>query len=119
MTRPDMMKAVADKTYVMAYAYTRIVSPEEGEYCLDVRHDDMMRIWLNGKQAVTSLRSTPSDTTRKLVKVQLKKGNNDIFVKICQKKNYWEFGLSVLTPEGKPAAIRGADTADLVEERRK
>ena len=115
----DMRRAVADKTYVMAYAYTRLVSPKEGEYCLDVRHDDMIRLWLNGEPVLTGLRAIPSDATRKLVKVHLKKGNNDIFVKICQKKNYWEFGLNVLTAEGKLAAVFGADIAGLVGEEKK
>lgn len=115
----DMRKAVADKTYVMAYAYTCLVSPEEGEYCLDVRHDDMIRLWLNGVPVITSLRSIPSDSTRKLVKVKFKKGDNNILVKICQKKNYWEFGLRVLTLDGRPAPVFGRGVARLVGKGRK
>lgn len=115
----DMRKAVADKTYVMAYAYTCLVSPEEEEYCLDVRHDDMVRLWLNGVPVITSLRSMPSDSTRKLVKVKFKKGDNDVLVKICQKKNYWEFGLRVLTVDGRPAPVFGRSVARLVGDGRK
>ena len=47
------------------------------------------------------------------MKVKFKKGNNDVLIKICQKKNYWEFGLKVLTIDGRPAPVFGRDVARL------
>lgn len=110
----DMRKAVGDKTYVMAYAYTRVSSPVAGEYIVDLRHDDMMRLWVNGKVAFSGRRSAPSDCTRSMARVVLRKGDNDILVKICQRKNYWEFGLGFLTLDGKPAPVTGGDVEHIL-----
>jgi len=105
----DMRKAVADKTHVMAYAYTELDSGEAGVHLLDVRHDDMIRIWVNGERVFTSARCAPSDLTRRLVKVDLRKGRNHVLVKICQRRNFWEFDLRVLTAEGDPAQVTGSE----------
>lgn len=103
----DMRRAVADKNYVMAYAYTCFDGDADGDYMLDVRHDDAIRIWLNGSHAFTSLKHRPSVQTRQLVTVPLKKGPNHLLVKLCQRKNYWEFGTVFLTADGRPAPVRG------------
>jgi len=108
----DMRRAVADKTYVMAYAFTRLRAAEAGDYWLSVRHDDMVRIWLNGAHVFTSLQCAPSASTRKPVRVGLKKGLNDLLVKVCQIKNYWELGVYVF--EQKPAAA-GSEVASLLQ----
>ena len=110
----DMRRAVADRTHVMAYAYTALDSPDAGEYLLDVRHDDMIRIWVNGKAVFTSTRCAPADLTRRLVKVSLRKGANDVLVKICQRRNFWEFGLQVRTVDGDLAPVTGREVASLV-----
>ena len=112
----DMRRAVADKTYVMAYAYTCVTSAEATEVFLDVRHDDMIRVWLNGAHVFTSLRCAPSVQTRKLIKVRLKGGENHLLVKLCQAKNYWEFGAKFLTLDKRPAAADGAEVAPLLKE---
>ncbi len=114
----DMRKAVRDTTYVMAYAYTRVRSPAAGEYLVDIRHDDMMRLWINGKVVFTGRRSAPSDCTRNLTRVTLRKGENDILVKICQRKNYWEFSLGFLTLDGRPAPVTGSDVDQILEAER-
>lgn len=111
----DMRKAVGDKTYVMAYAYTNLVSPDTSEYYLDVQHDDMVRIWLNGRQVLSSSQCMPSCITRKLTKVTLKEGNNDLVVKLCQRTNYWEFGVQVLTLDGRHSRVRGGEVASLLQ----
>ncbi len=111
----DMRKAVGDMTYVMSYAYTRVHSAAAADYIVDLRHDDMMRLWINGKVVFTGHRSAPSDCTRNLTRVSLRKGENDILVKICQRKNYWEFGLGFLTLDGRPAPVTGSDVDQILE----
>ena len=103
----DLRRAVADRNYAMAYAYTSLENRDAGDYMLDVRHDDAVRIWLNGSHVFTSLEHRPSVQTRQLVPVRLKKGRNHLLVKLCQRKNYWEFGTVFLTAEGRPAPIAG------------
>jgi len=109
----DLRRAVADRNYVMAYAYTSFDCRKAGNYMLDVRHDDATRIWLNGKHVFTSLQNRPSVQTRQLVTVPLEKGRNHLLVKLCQQKNYWEFGTVFLTVDGRPAPIDGLDEAAL------
>ncbi len=105
----DLRRAVGDKTHVMAYAYTRVESPQDMQAQLDVRHDDMARVWLNGDEVFSSEDCLPSVLTRKLVKVGLRKGENHLLVKICQQKNYWELGAWFLSSDGKPAPVFGMD----------
>jgi hypothetical protein len=110
----DMRQAVADRSNVMAYAFTRVHCPVAGAYLMDVRHDDTIRVWVNGRLVLTSLQVAPSVATRKLVAVTLREGSNDVLVKIGQVNNYWEFGLWFLDADRRPAAIEGMDTGDLL-----
>jgi len=110
----DMRKAVGEDRSCFAYAYTRVFAPAEGEYLLDVRHDDMIRVWVNGHHALTSLDSAPSSLTRKMAKVRLRTGSNDVLVKICQLKNYWEFGLCFLALDKRSAPVTGESVAELL-----
>ncbi len=112
----NMRKAVTDRNYVMAYAYTRVHSPRKRKYLLEVRHDDMIRIWVNGEKVFTSTQSTPSYISRKLIQVPFRKGTNHILVKLNQKKNYWEFCTRVLDMSGRPAPVHGLSTAHLTKE---
>ena len=112
----NMCKAVADHNYAVAYAYTRVHSARERDYLLEVRHDDMIRIWLNGERVFTSTQTTPSYISRKLVQVTLEKGTNHILVKLTQKKNYWEFWTRVLDMDGHPAPVHGLSAAQLIKD---
>jgi len=110
----DMRRAIADKTYVMAYAYTRVASAKPAKALLDLRRDDMMRVWLNGKPVFAGTRQAPSAQTRQLVPVDLNAGQNHLLVKLCQCKNYWEFRVRFLTPHKTPAPVAGCEVAHLL-----
>jgi hypothetical protein len=109
----DMRKAVADKLSVVAYAYTQVRSPEAGEFLFDVRHDDAIRVWINGEVVLTSNRTSPSDMSRELAKIKLRQGVNDVLVKLSQRERYWEFGLGILTLDRKPSAVSGVEDVRL------
>ena len=113
----DMRKAVADKTYVMAYAYTALECPEPGDHLLEIRHDDMIRVWLNGEPVFTGTHCAPSDLTRSLAKVNLRRGTNHLLVKIAQRRNFWEFGIRVLTLKGGAATVTGGEVSHLASEK--
>jgi hypothetical protein len=110
----DVREALGARGNVAAYAYTRIECREAGDYLLDVRHDDMVRVWLNGELVLTGLECLPAVLTRKLVRVKLKEGDNHVVVKIGQVEGFWEFGLQVLTKDRKPADVVGADLQGLL-----
>lgn len=111
----DMRQAVADRTYVMAYVYTRVTSAKDADVLLDVRHDDMICVWLNGAQVFAAARSAPSVQSRRLVRVRLKAGDNHLLVKLCQVKNYWEFTTSFVTLDRRPAPVVGCDVSSLLK----
>jgi hypothetical protein len=112
----DLCAALGRQEEVMAYAYTCVTSDREAECLLDVTHDDMIRVWINGRQVFReSYERTPAPLTRKLVRVGLVAGRNHLMVKLGQHQEYWEFGLGLLTPEGAPAPVRGAPTAGLLK----
>lgn len=111
----DMRQAVADRTYVMAYVYTRVTSAKDTAVLLDVRHDDMICVWLNGAQVFTAARSVPSAQSRRLVNVTLKAGDNHLLVKLWQVKNYWEFRTGFVTRDRQPAPVVGCDVSSLLK----
>lgn len=110
----DMRRAVSEDTYVMVYAYTRVHAETAGKVMLEVQHDDMIKIWINGVHAYTNRSTLPATLTRQLVPVQLRKGPNDVLVKICQLQNNWEFGLRFVSDSGRPVPVTGLPTAPLV-----
>jgi hypothetical protein len=109
----DMRAAVSDAENMMAYAYTCVTSPQESECLLEVMHDDMIRVWLNGRQVFReSYELIPATLTRKLVKVRLQAGRNHVAVKTGQRKERWEFAVGFLTADGTGAPVRGEEAVE-------
>jgi hypothetical protein len=108
----DMRAAAGDAEDVMAYAYTEVTSPRETACLLEVMHDDMIRVWLNGRQVFREdYELIPATLTRKLVKVKLPAGRSRVLVKTGQRREHWEFAVGFLEEKGSdPLAVKVSDT---------
>lgn len=89
----DLRRAVSPRPFSQAYAFTQVEADAAGPAVLDLTHDDWIRVWINGDLIHSSAASAPSTLTRTRLPVTLRQGSNDILVRSCQLKNYWEFGL--------------------------
>jgi len=105
----NMRKAVTKKDYVVAYAYTEVRPPRPGSYLLYTGNDDMIKVWINGKEVYREDSEQPTSATRALTPIKLVEGRNRILVKSCQKRNFWEFFLEIRNADGSPSAVEGCN----------
>ena len=63
--------------------------------------DDSIKAWLNG-ELIHDNPSRRSLGEWDSVKVSLKKGRNELLLKICSHEGQWGLGCRVLTQDGKP-----------------
>lgn len=99
----DLRRHYWKKDYVLAYATTKVVSDREREAVIVASASDGLIVWLNGEK-VFSKNLTVRDITLDMYKipVRLKKGENTILLKICQRWLSWGFYLRLADKDGVP-----------------
>ncbi len=98
----DMDQAEAGDSLV-AYLKTVIISSVDQEVTLSMGSDDGMKVWLNDE--IVHANNVERGLTRgsDKAKVKLKKGRNELFVKITQNSGGWAFCLEIQQADGKRA----------------
>ena len=69
------------------YFYQRIYAKRGIDYLVAIGSDDAVQVWLNGDQLLLKNQKTPNNLNRDVLKLDLKKGMNELLV-----KNYNRFG---------------------------
>ncbi|MHB9133361.1 MAG: hypothetical protein ACYDBB_20025 [Armatimonadota bacterium] len=89
----NFLTHIGNQSDVCAYAYTRIFSDRDRAVSVFTGSDDTITVWVNGKQVLAKdvYRGAAPDSEQ--ATVQLKKGINDVLVKVCQGSGGWEFYL--------------------------
>jgi len=80
-----------DHDYCIGYAWTEFDSPEERDAWLGIGSDDGLRIWLNGEQVNDKWVARTSRLDDDVVPLRLKKGPNQLLIKIQNVKGLWCF----------------------------
>jgi len=88
-----------------AYVRTRILSPEEQEARLELGSDDAIKAWLNGKLVHANYTNRGLGPRQDLVKVSLRKGWNELLLKVVDHEGGWSFCCRVRRPDG--SALEG------------
>jgi hypothetical protein len=86
-----------------AYAYTELVSDSDRTVCLMGKADDTLALWVNG--APVEFKGGCGefqDVDEGRAVITLKKGNNTVLVKVCEKWLYWMLALRVADENGNP-----------------
>ena len=91
----DFQRQVADREWVVGYAYTEIESIHARETVLGIGSDDGIRIWLNGSVVHDHEVARGYSNGCESAVVRLKPGINRILVKLDNYKNGWGFGISL------------------------
>lgn len=94
----NLSGSLGNIAYASAYAYARINMPEETEFMLGVGSDDAVKIWINGEMAFRNWTARGLYLDNDLVPVKLKKGDNDILVKIQNRGYSWSFVCRAIMP---------------------
>lgn len=95
----------AASTDSMSYLYQRIESPVDQEATILIGNDDGCRIWLNGEKVFENREHLAATPERNKATVKLKKGINDVLIKIVNGNDPHGLYFSV-TSEQELKAVR-------------
>jgi HEAT repeat protein len=93
------------KNHVGAYMRTSIFSPVEQDARLELGSDDSIKVWLNGKLVHANYANRGMSPRQDLVNVKLRKGANELLLKVVDNEGGWAFCCRVRKPDG--SAVEG------------
>ena len=77
--------------YCVGYAWTEFDSPEETDAWMGLGSDDGLRLWINGEQVNDKWIARTSKLGDDVIPLRLKKGRNQVLIKIQNVKGLWSF----------------------------
>ena len=91
--RVDFLEGAASGShdYCIGYAWTEFESPDDVDAWMGIGSDDGLRIWLNGEPVNDKWVARTSRLDDDVVPLRLKKGKNQILIKIQNVKGLWCF----------------------------
>jgi serine/threonine protein kinase len=93
----DLNRNVGKVENCCAYAATQLVCPIDTDAVLLIGSDDSCKMWLNGRMVHEFKGNRGFVADSDTVEVRLRKGVNNLLVKVVQGNGGWEFGVRVLT----------------------
>jgi len=106
----DLAALLGPKDWAVAYAATSVQSPEARKMELRVGSDDDVKAWLNGEPVLSRSADRAAVPDEDIVSVTLRKGENQLLLKVCNRLYSWGFYARVVDANvprhagGPPAA---------------
>ncbi len=88
------------KDHVAAYVRTRIWSPTDQDARLELGSDDSIKVWMNGNVIHENNTNRGMSPRQDLVNARLRKGWNDLLLKVIDNSGGWAFCCRVRKPDG-------------------
>jgi len=88
--------------WVTAYAWTKIISPDERQVQIRFGSDDHAKIWLNGQEVFAFDKDRPAAIDQDVIPVTLKVGENSLLIKVSDERVNWGFYLRFTDMNGVP-----------------
>ena len=96
----DLQAHYAPKSeFIMSYLYREIESPADQEAVISLGADDGAKLWLNGNKVYETRAHEAAAPDKARVKVKLKKGTNQLLLKIVNGNNPHGFYLTLLSDQ--------------------
>lgn len=95
----DLDKLFENKDFAYAYAWSEFEAEETIDLILGVGSDDAVSVWLNGKLVHEHWIPRGLVKDSDLIPVTLKKGKNQVLLKIQDMQQDWAFSCRILPPE--------------------
>jgi CubicO group peptidase (beta-lactamase class C family) len=95
----DLIEIFGQKDFVFSYAWAEINAPENKEVLLALGSDDGVKVWLNGELIHENWIGRPVNKDDDIFPAQLKKGKNQLLIKIQNMQGGWGFSSRVMSPE--------------------
>jgi putative heme-binding domain-containing protein len=83
----------------VSYAYLELESPEDQEATLLIGTDDGGKLWVNGKEVFNEKVTRAAAPDQNRVTVKLKKGKNEVLLKVANGNNPHGFYLTILSAQ--------------------
>jgi len=87
--------------YTCAYVKTTVVSPVEQSVLLELGSNDGIKAWLNGEEVHSNWRCRECRPGEDVKTVKLRKGKNEILLKVVNESGVWEFSCRLRQENGK------------------
>ncbi|MCP5061574.1 MAG: metallophosphoesterase family protein [Ignavibacteriae bacterium] len=95
----DLIKVLSANEYAfkegVAYAHTSVVAKEEGEIILLLGSNDDPAVWVNNKEVHRKIVARGVQSCDDIIVVPVKKGNNNILIKVVQRGGAWGLNLRI------------------------
>ncbi|RJO63032.1 MAG: hypothetical protein C4523_21390, partial [Myxococcales bacterium] len=98
----DFADVYTSSTQSVAYAWGRVFAPRAMSAVLLIGSGGSLKAWLNGRLAAAWPEDRPARRWQSAYRVNLKKGVNDILVKVGGREADWGFRLALLDRAGRP-----------------
>ena len=96
----DLLGDLPSQENVVSYAYTTIEASKDGKVLLLFGSDDGAAVWVNGKEYFRKNIGRSARPCDDIIPVTLKKGKNEILVKVAQLGGDWGLYLQILDRKG-------------------
>ncbi len=100
----DLLAAFPNEMNCAAYLKTQITAPEDCDAALLLGSDDGVKAWLNGKMVHSHNIDRGLVVDQDMAPIRLKKGANELMLKISQGGGGWAVCARIVTPDGQPVA---------------
>jgi CubicO group peptidase (beta-lactamase class C family) len=104
----NFTEALGDSEFAYAYAWAEVHSPEAQTVLAGFGSDDGIRVWLNGELVLSNWISRTPHPDDDIVLLPLKKGKNELLIKIQNKRGGWGFYCRLLGPDLLPEKLIAA-----------
>lgn len=95
----DFTKLFDDRIDGVAYARTTMESKQDGKIKIGIGSNDGVRLWVNGSVVLSNQIARKAEPNQDIIIVNLKKGKNDILIKIDQTGGGWGFYFTLMEGE--------------------
>lgn len=96
----DLLLQFAPGEKVVAYGYTRLTASRNGSAVLLLGSDEGTVVWVNGKEVFRKEIARTARPAQEIVLVELRKGPNELLVKVTQGSGDWGLYLQLIDKEG-------------------
>lgn len=96
----NLESTFGSKDHCAAYVRTTIVSPSDQDVRLELSSDDSIKAWLNGELIHGTNTSRGMAPRQDMVDTKLRKGRNDLKLKVIDNAGGWAFACRVRSRDG-------------------
>ena len=98
----DFLKFLSPSDWVCAYAYCKVISPKAVPAQLRLGTNDTATLWFNGQKLLSKNIERSAAPDSDILPVRLKKGENNIIIKVCNTEINWGLYLRLTDNHGNP-----------------